>query len=191
MTSTHVLGMTVVNIAIMAAISHMIIWHWDDIKSAFEFVAPAKRLYARGRGGLKFWKYKSKKITLEEANEIDPHYGLMQAYDDVPSWWFGSLWVISAFVGLITSRMAGSTLEWWAFLIAIGIAGVSLTFFASLTAMFGFNLNVQPLIQSKSLHILTNIFKSFTNTYCSDRCLYSTWKTSCKHVLCYLWLQQL
>ena len=159
MTSTHILGMTVVNMAIMAAISHMVLWHWNDIKSAFEFGAPIKKLFRGGREAWKFWKPSTNKMTYEEAEKIDPHYALMQAYEDVPSWWFGTIWIISACVGLITSRMAGSTLEWWAFLIAIAIAGVSLTFFASLVAMFGFNLNVQPLIQSKLLYDYSTIFK--------------------------------
>lgn len=145
MATSHAFGMTAVNIAITAAISHMCIWHWNDIKSAFEIV-DARKLFRRDTDW-KFWKHKAKTITDEEAEAIDPHYRLMQAYEDVPSWWFGSLWILSAAVGFMTSRMANSTLEWWAFLLAILISAVSLTFFAALTAMFGFQLNVQPLIQ--------------------------------------------
>jgi hypothetical protein len=119
--------MICVNIAIMAAITHMLIWHWHDIKSAFEIFKPLKNLFKPKKWDLKFWKYKTRKLTQEEAEEIDPHYRLMQAYNDVPSWWFGSIWVISACVGLITSRLAGSTLEVWAFLVAIAISAISLT----------------------------------------------------------------
>jgi hypothetical protein len=154
LTASHTLGMTAVNIAITAAITHMIIWHWHDIKSAFEIFAPLKKLFKPKEWDLKFWKYEEKKLTYDEAEEIDPHYRLMQAYDDVPSWWFGSIWIISACVGLLTSRLAGSTLEVWAFLIAILLSAVSLTFFAGLTAMFGFNLNVQPLIQMIGAYLL-------------------------------------
>jgi len=103
---------------------------------------------------LKFWQHKAKTISREEADEICPHYGLMQAYEDVPSWWFGSVWIFSCAVGLSTSTMAGSTLPWWAFFLAITISAVSLTFFAALTAMFGFSLLVQPLIQMIGAYVI-------------------------------------
>jgi uncharacterized oligopeptide transporter (OPT) family protein len=93
-------------------------------------------------------------MSAEEADAIDPHYRLMQAYDDVPMWWFGTIWVISACVGLLTSMLAGSTLPWWAFFVAIFISAISLTFFAALTAMFGINLDVQPLIQMIGAYML-------------------------------------
>ncbi|KAF2399029.1 OPT superfamily oligopeptide transporter [Trichodelitschia bisporula] len=149
LSSSHALGMTTQNIAIMATVTHMIVWHWDDIKTAFEVVhiSKLKKLLRPKEWDLKFWKHKETKISDEEAERIDPHYRLMQAYRDVPSWWFAGLWVASATVGLITSRLAGSTLDWWAFFVAIFISTVSLVFFAPLQAMFGFNLNVQPLIQ--------------------------------------------
>jgi hypothetical protein len=136
LTASHTLGMTCVNIAIMAAITHMLIWHWHDIKSAFDIFKPLKNLFKPKQWDLKFWKYKAEKMTLEEAEEIDPHYRLMQAYEDVPTWWFGLIWVFSAAVGLITSRLAGSTLPIWAFFIAIGISAISLTFFAGLVCDF-------------------------------------------------------
>lgn len=149
LTSAHALAGTVMNIAIMAAISHMVLWHWNDIKSAFEIcsLASFKKLFKPREWDLRFWKATGTKMTLEEANEIDPHYGLMQAYEDVPSWWFACIWAFSICVGLVCSRQANSTLPEWAYFVAILIAAISLTFFAALTAMFGFNLNVQPLIQ--------------------------------------------
>lgn len=70
------------------------------------------------------------------------------------SWWFGLLWAISAAIGLITSNLAGSTLPWWAFFVAIGVSTVTLTFFAALTAMFGYNLKVEPLIQMIGAYLL-------------------------------------
>jgi hypothetical protein len=102
--------MTCVNIAIMAAVSHMCIWHWDDIKSALD-VIDVRKLFRKGVNW-KFWQHKATVITDEEAEAIDPHYRLMQAYEDVPGWWYGLLWVVSATLGFITSRIANSTLEW-------------------------------------------------------------------------------
>jgi hypothetical protein len=147
LTATHVVGMTVVNISIMASITHVCIWHWDDIKSALLLFTPFRNIFKPKSWNLRFWKQEKEKLSPEEADKIDPHYRLMQAYDDSPSWWFGLLWIISALVGFITSRMAGANLEWWAFIIAIFISAFLLPFFAALHAMFGFVINVQPLIQ--------------------------------------------
>jgi hypothetical protein len=154
LTAAHAVGQTAVNIAIMATITHMILWHWDDIKSALDIFKPLAKIGKPKEWDLKFWKHGPETMTQEEAAEIDPHYALMQNYNDVPSWWFGAIWVFSAVTGLMMSRIAGSTLEVWAFFLAITISAVALTFFAPLTAMFGFYLNVQPLIQMIGAYVL-------------------------------------
>lgn len=149
LTTSHAFGMIARNLGITGTITHMIIWHWEDIKTAFTvFKADQiKLLFKPTQWNLRFWKWKAKKPTLEEAEAICPHYALMQKYEEVPGWWFGLIWVASATVGLSTSIIAGSTLPWWAFFVAVAISALSLTFFAALTAMFGFHLFVQPLIQ--------------------------------------------
>lgn len=135
LTSSHSLGMTVKNIGITGAISHMIFWHWNDIKGAFAFLGRSSltKLVKVKQWNLKFWTWKSKKYTREEADAICPHFGLMQAYDEVPAWWFAAIWIVSATVGIITSTIAGSTLPVWAFFVAILISASTLTFFAALT----------------------------------------------------------
>lgn len=86
LSSSEAVAMTVTNIAITASLSHMVLWHWDDIKSAFELFTwkQFKVLFTPRQWNLKFWKHRGKRISREEADAIDPHYGLMQAYDDVP-----------------------------------------------------------------------------------------------------------
>lgn len=149
LSSSYALGMTVMNMAIMAAITHMFIWHWPEMKSAFEHVnlASLKKALNPRSWDLKFWKHKAPKISLEEADRIDPHYKLMQAYEDVPSWWFTAIWFVAAIVGFIASQVSGSNLEWWGFIVAILLAVVLIPPFAALTAMTGFYMNVEPLIQ--------------------------------------------
>lgn len=154
LTASHAFGMTAVNVAITATITHMIVWHWDDIKSALDILKPFLKIFKPKQWDLKVWKHKPTEMTYEEAEAIDPHYALMQSYNDVPGWWFGSIWIFSAVVGLLMSRIAGSTLEIWAFLLAITISAVATTFYAPLTAMFGFYLNVQPLIQMIGAYVL-------------------------------------
>jgi hypothetical protein len=144
-TSSYVFGMIAINIAITAAISHMCLWHWDDIKSALN-VVDVRKLFKKTTKW-KFWNRRERKLSLEEADAIDPHYGLMQSYDDAPSWWFGIVWIVSIIVGFISSRLASSTLDWWAFALSILISSVALTFFAALTAISGFPLRFESLIQ--------------------------------------------
>jgi hypothetical protein len=159
LTSSHAFGMSVRNIGIMASIGHMALWHWDDIKTAFQILSwdSLKKLGKPKSINWKFWQHRGLKLTQEEADEIDPHYGVMQAYQEVPSSWFAIVWVISATLGLICSTTAGSTLPWWAFFLALAISAACLPFFGALTAMFGFQLMVQPLIQMIGAYILPGL----------------------------------
>jgi hypothetical protein len=154
LTASNIFGMTLVNIGTTAAIVHMVIWYWDDIKSAFDVKALFKKLANIKSWNWRFWQSKAKRMTDEEADAIDPHYRLMMAYEDVPSWWFGFLLIASVSIGLITSRLAHSDLTWWAFIIAISLSALVTPFFAAMTAIFGFKLNVQPLIQMVGGYLL-------------------------------------
>ncbi|KAF2664769.1 OPT superfamily oligopeptide transporter [Microthyrium microscopicum] len=154
LTAAGALGKTIMNMAITAAISHMILWHHNDLKSALEIFSPLKLIFKPKQWNFKFWTWKTERPTPEEAEEICPHYRVMLNYDEVPSWWFGGLWVLSAAIGLLCSQLAGSTLEIWAFFVAVFLSATLLIFFAALTAMFGTTLNVQPLIQMIGAYLL-------------------------------------
>jgi hypothetical protein len=159
LSSSSALSMIVRNIGITATISHMTIWHWDDIKTAFQIFnfGSLKKLRNPREINFKFWQSEGPKLTDEEADEICPHYRLMQAYKEVPSYYFVVVLLISAAVGFIASRLAGSTLPWWAYFLALAFAAVCLPFFAALTAMFGFQLFVQPLIQMIGAYLLPGL----------------------------------
>jgi hypothetical protein len=107
LSSSFAFSTTIMNVAIMATVSHMCLWHWNDIKSAFMICSGAqlKKLFKPKEWDLKFWNHKATKVSDEEAEAIDPHYRLMQSYEDVPSWWFGSIWVVSVAIGLLTSNI--------------------------------------------------------------------------------------
>jgi OPT oligopeptide transporter protein len=169
LTTAHAFGMIARNIGIMATVSHMIIWHWQDIKSAFQIISAEqfKKFFKPWTWDLRFWRHEEKHYTDEEADAICPHFRLMQAYKEVPSWWFAAVWIISATVGLVTSTIAESTLPWWAFFLAVAISAFSLTFFAALTAMFGFHLLVQPLIQMIGAYIVPG--RPIANMYVQSR----------------------
>jgi hypothetical protein len=155
-TSSHVFAMTVRNLGITASISHMILWHWDDIKSAFSFLSVKSGMSFK-KINWKIWQHRGHQLTREEADKICPHYGVMQAYSEVPSSWFAAVWVIAALVGFITSTIAKSTLPWWAFLIAFLISAFCLPFFAALNAMFGFHVKVESLVQVIGAYMLPGL----------------------------------
>jgi hypothetical protein len=198
LTTAHAFGMISRNVGIMATITHMAVWHWDDIKTAFQIFSldQVKSLFKPSTWDFRFWRHEEKVYTDEEADAICPHFRLMQAYKEVPSWWFAAVrslilamafsdivqvWIISATLGLATSIMAQSTLPIWAFFLAVGISAFSLTFFAALTAMFGFHLMVQvglhasnrslanalqPLIQMIGAYVVPG--KPIANMYVLD-----------------------
>jgi hypothetical protein len=139
MTATNAVGSVIQNMGITAVFTHMLLWHRADIKASLSILAPLKwPLKPREWSFPRFWRTKSAdRVSLEEADDICPHYRVMQSYDDVPTWWFGALWAASAVLGLVMSRLAGSTLEVWAYFVAIVVPALSLPFTGVLYAMHG------------------------------------------------------
>jgi OPT oligopeptide transporter protein len=156
LTATNAIGMAVQNMSITAVFTHMFLWHWNDIKISLEVFQPLKKFFKPKEWAFpKFWKSKDAgHVPLEEADAICSHHLVMQSYDDVPTWWFGTLWVVSAILGLIMSRITKSTLEVWAYFIAIIVPAISLPFTGVLYAMYGVPVNVQPLIQMIGAYLL-------------------------------------
>lgn len=71
----------------------------------------------------------------------------MLAYKDVPSWWYGLVFILAVIVGLVCVYAAGSGLVWWSFFIAIALASVMILFIGAQTALTGFHAPIQPLMQ--------------------------------------------
>jgi OPT family oligopeptide transporter len=180
-TASYALSLTTINIAIAATITHMLIWHYDDIKTAWAFITVdnLKKFIRPHTWNWKFWKQSGTAMTPEEAEAIDPHYRLMQSYKDIPSWWFAAIWVASVALGLVAIYKANTTLPWWAFFVACLLSTVCLVFFAALTAMFGFSLYVQPFMQIIGAYLLPG--KPIANMYFSTYGFNSLYQA--KHML--------
>jgi hypothetical protein len=140
LTATNAVGSAIQNMSITAVFTHMILWHRDDIKVSLHVLAPLKKILKPKEWSFpRFSKAKSaSRLPPEKADAICPHYRVMQNYDDVPTWWFGVLWVASAVLGLAMSRLAKSTLEVWAYFIAIIVPAIYLPFTGVLYAMYGY-----------------------------------------------------
>lgn len=109
------------NLAITATITHILLWHWNDVTAA--------------------WKeYKS-------GDSPDPHYTLMQKYKEAPMWWYGAIFLASFVVAEVTNYTGHSGLPWWSLIIALILSFVFTAFTGELYAITGFNLNIQPVVQ--------------------------------------------
>jgi hypothetical protein len=136
------------NLAITATFTHMFLWNFDDIKSAWSFASVANLKHAVNPKAWN-WRFWNKKATWggDDDDEMDPHYRLMLAYQDAPNWWYGMVLILSILVGLIMLYLTQSTLPWWGFLIACALSSICILFFGAQTAITGFAFNVQPVIQ--------------------------------------------
>ncbi|RDW75767.1 putative small oligopeptide opt family protein [Coleophoma crateriformis] len=54
--------------------------------------------------------------------DADVHLKMMKKYDDAPSWWFGSLFVVMLALSFVTVLVWPTFLEWWPMIIAMLIA---------------------------------------------------------------------
>jgi OPT family oligopeptide transporter len=152
------------NLAITATITHLILYNWEDLKSAWSFASfeNLKKLFRRDTWI--FWRTeKAPEPTEEELAAMDPHYRLMLKYDECPTWWYGSVFVIATVVGLICIQMSESGMAWWAFFVAVILAAVMILFTGAQVGLTGFRVPVQPIIQMIGAYLepgrpLTNMY---------------------------------
>ncbi len=89
MSATFAAYVTTQNLAISATITHLILYNWDDLKSAWSFLSPASLRKIFKAETWAFWKHTKKEPTAEELEAMDPHYRLMLRYTDAPNWRYG------------------------------------------------------------------------------------------------------
>ncbi|KAF9585753.1 hypothetical protein BGW38_000911 [Lunasporangiospora selenospora] len=54
----------------------------------------------------------------------DIHYKMMQAYQEVPEWWYLSLFVVMVALAIVTCEVWDYGLPWWCVLLAVGISAL-------------------------------------------------------------------
>lgn len=54
----------------------------------------------------------------------DVHYKLMQAYQEVPEWWYLSLFALTVGLAIVTCEVWDYGLPWWCVLLAVGISAM-------------------------------------------------------------------
>ncbi|MCJ1411801.1 hypothetical protein MMC19_005893 [Ptychographa xylographoides] len=147
--STYATYILSTNLAITATFTHMFLWNYNDISTAWGFASYSniKSIFRPSSWNYRFWKSGSDVGTAEEDGINDPHYALMRVYKDAPNWWYGLVLIFSIIVGLICLYSADSTLPWWAFLIACALSSICILFFGAQYAITGFQFIIQPIIQ--------------------------------------------
>jgi OPT family oligopeptide transporter len=142
---THILSN---NLAITATFTHMLLWNYDDLKSAWAFASWANIKHSANPSSwnFRFWKSASEDSRDREF-ETDPHYQLMLNYKDAPDWWYAVIFVLAVVLGLISIYYANSTLPWWGLFVAMSLSSVCILFFGAQFAITGFHFSVQSVIQ--------------------------------------------
>ncbi|KAI9339921.1 OPT oligopeptide transporter protein-domain-containing protein [Obelidium mucronatum] len=88
-------------IVFVSALVHVALWYGKDIWNRF-------------------------RASLQDLDSDDIHAKLMDAYPDVPEWWYMALLVITLGGGIAVCQFGGFDLPWWGVLVAVILALVSM-----------------------------------------------------------------
>ncbi|KAG0040261.1 hypothetical protein BGZ83_002620, partial [Gryganskiella cystojenkinii] len=90
------------------------------------------------------WLYHRHKLVAQwrqsRDHSEDIHHKLMQAYPEVPDWWYAALFIVMSVIAVVTCEVWDYKLPWWAVLLAIFIAA----FFALPVGLIQAITNQQP-----------------------------------------------
>ncbi|KAI0945261.1 hypothetical protein AcW1_001521 [Taiwanofungus camphoratus] len=125
-TTTYTISQMCYNFSLGAAVVHVLLWHWGDLKRAF--------------GQLRF---------LKNSDDIDdPHYQEMKKYKEVPQWWYLALFLVSLGVGIGCSYTTGKALlPWWSILLFTVISFFIAVCLGFIMATTGFSISIKYAIQ--------------------------------------------
>ncbi|KAF9241516.1 OPT oligopeptide transporter protein-domain-containing protein [Melanogaster broomeanus] len=145
--STWVINLLVTNLGLAATFTHLLLWNFDDLRSAWRWATPERLKKSWQNFNWKFWQNDGMREVDANEDELDPHYREMLKYPDAPNSWYFVTFLISVVVALVVIYETKSTLPWWGFLIAVLLATVSILFFGALYAITGLGFIIQPFVQ--------------------------------------------
>jgi len=152
LTGTYLMYLITSNAGLTAALVHMFLWNYDDVKSGWSFASPSNLRKIFQKETWMFWKPRDEEAFMRrkmEDPDIDPHYKLMlkNKYNECPQWWWASVLVVAFAVGLGCLYALNSTLPWWGFILATIITTVFTLFLGAQMGLTGFQFNTQPICQ--------------------------------------------
>ncbi|TPX71960.1 hypothetical protein CcCBS67573_g06031 [Chytriomyces confervae] len=99
-------------IVFIAALVHVGLWYGKDIWHRF-------------------------RATLKDLDRNDIHATLMDAYPDVPDWWFMIILVVNTVIAIVVCQWGGFDLPWWGTILAMLLALVSIIPIGTIQAISG------------------------------------------------------
>ncbi|KAG1742849.1 OPT oligopeptide transporter protein-domain-containing protein [Suillus lakei] len=145
--STWIVYLLTSNLGLAATFTHLLLWNWDDLRSAWSWMTPSgiKEIWANFNW--RFWQADGMRKQDVDDENIDPHYKQMLKYPDAPNSWYFVVFVLAFIVSLVVIYKTNSTLPWWGFVISLMLATVSILFFGALYAITGLSFIIQPFVQ--------------------------------------------
>ncbi|KZT33595.1 OPT superfamily oligopeptide transporter [Sistotremastrum suecicum HHB10207 ss-3] len=129
-TTTYAISQLAYNLSLGAAIVHVLIWNWRELREAF--------------GGMK-WLRRGVDQDIQ-----DPHFEKMKVYKEVPQWWYISLLfgALAVAIGCNYGNGSGHPLmPWWSALLFTALSAFFAIFLGFITATTGFSITVKGAIQ--------------------------------------------
>ncbi|KAF5136378.1 Oligopeptide transporter 5 [Metarhizium anisopliae] len=171
LSGSYVIRLITTNVGITAAIVHLLLWNYNDLKDGWAFLRPS-RLQRLFRVSTYFsWRghdsgeEAARRQRVVDDKDLDPHYKLMMqnGYVEVPNWWYGLVLVLSFVIGITTLYKIGSTLPWWAFIVSNLFSALFILFFGAQMGLTGFQFDQQPVILMLGGYLLPG--KPLANMY--------------------------
>ncbi|KHN97548.1 oligopeptide transporter [Metarhizium album ARSEF 1941] len=171
LSGSYVIRLITTNVGVTAAMVHLLLWNYDDLKDGWAFLRPSRlrSIFSvstyLARPGHDSGSEAARRRRVIGDRETDPHYRLMMqnGYTEVPDWWYGLVLVLSLVIGIVTLYKVGSTLPWWAFIVANLFAALFILFFGAQMGLTGFQFDQQPVILMLGGYLLPR--KPLANMY--------------------------
>ncbi|KAF4613761.1 hypothetical protein D9613_007594 [Agrocybe pediades] len=144
---TWVVQLLTTNLGMGATFAHLLIWNRDDMKGAWNWLAPSSLKKMAKNFNWRFWQDDGMRDENDLGEDLDPHYREMLKYPDAPNSWYLVTLLASIIMSLVIIYKTDSTLPWWGFLVSIVLATISILFFGTLYAITGLQFIIQPFIQ--------------------------------------------
>ncbi|KAI8613863.1 OPT oligopeptide transporter protein-domain-containing protein [Chytriomyces sp. MP71] len=77
------------------------------------------------------------RATVADLDKEDIHCQLMDAYPEVPEWWYYLTMLVTIILGMVTCEVGGFELPWWGVIIAVILALVSIIPIGTIQAISG------------------------------------------------------
>ncbi|KAG2183457.1 hypothetical protein INT43_006463 [Umbelopsis isabellina] len=123
--TTYVMYLTVANVSLTAAVTHIGLYHGKAIWNTFKSLWHGKNHQGKG----------------------DVHFEMMQKYKEVPLWWYLALLLVSFGVAMGMIYAGESTMPWWGLILAVILAFIVTGVNCLMTSTTGFTISTEAMIQ--------------------------------------------